>query len=78
MEYERSAWIYFEIIHGCYGLKQSGLLANDLLRTRLEKTAYYEASTTLGMWRHTWHPIQFVLIVDDFGVEYVGKKHAEH
>ena len=25
-----------------------------------------------------WRPIQFCLVVDDFGVEYVGKKHADH
>ena len=25
-----------------------------------------------------WRPIQFYLVVDDFGVEYVGKQHAEH
>ena len=31
-----------------------------------------------GLWRHKWLPIQFMLIVDDFGVEYVGRNHAEH
>ena len=75
---QRHGWVYFEIIRGCYGLKQSGKLANDLLRTRLEKAGYYEAATTPGLWKHTWRPIQFTLIVDDFGVEYVGKKHADH
>ena len=29
-------------------------------------------------WRHKWRPVQFFLIVDDFGIEYVGKKHADH
>ena len=28
-------WIYFEIIHGCYGLPQSVKLANDLLQKLL-------------------------------------------
>ena len=78
MEYERSGWIYIEIIRGCYGLKQSGNLVNDLLFNRLEKAGYYEACSTPGIFRHTWRPIQFLLIVDDFGVEYVGKQHAEH
>ena len=27
---------------------------------------------------HKWHPIQFCLVVDDFGIEYVGKQHAQH
>ena len=78
LEYESSRWIYFEIIYGCYGIKQSGKLSNDLLRTHLEKEVYYKSSTTLGVWRHKCRPIQFVLIVNDFGVKYVGKQHAEH
>jgi hypothetical protein len=28
---DRDGWIYFEIRQGCYGLPQSGILANDLL-----------------------------------------------
>ena len=30
------------------------------------------------MWRHCWRPIQFVLIVDNFRVEYVRKKDADY
>ena len=45
---------------------------------RLEKEGYFEARTTPGLWRKKWRPIQFCLIVDDFGVEYVGKQHADH
>ena len=71
-------WIYFEIRRGCYGLPQSGMLANKQLRVRLEKEGYYEARTTPGLWRHKWRPIQFCLVVDNFGFEYVGKQHADH
>ena len=74
----QNGWIYFEILRGCYGLPQSGRLANDLLRTRLEKADYCEAATTPGLWCHMWRPIQFFLLVDDFGIEYVGKEHALH
>ena len=42
------------------------------------KEGYYKARTTPVLWRHKWRPIQSCLIVDDFGVEYVGKKHADH
>jgi len=31
-----------------------------------------------GTLKHKWQPTTFVLIVDDFGVKYVGKRHAEH
>ena len=48
--------------------------------TRIEigKIGYYEARTTPGLWRHKWRPIQFFLVVDDFRVEYMGEKHADH
>ena len=67
--YEHKGWVFFEVVRGAYGLTQSGKLANDLLRKRLEAAGYREATTTPGLWRHDWRPIQFVLIVDDFGVE---------
>ena len=35
--YAHNGWIYYEVVRGCYGLPQSGCLANNLLRTRLEK-----------------------------------------
>ncbi len=73
-----NGWIYFEICRGCYGLAQAGILANNLLRKRLEEEGYYEAHSTPGLWKHKWHPIQFCLIVDDFGVEYVGIEHFNH
>lgn len=76
--YVRKGWVFFEVVRGAYGLPQSGKIANDLLRKRLNAAGYHETSTTPGLWRHTWRPIQFVLIVDDFGVEYVGKQHADH
>ena len=71
-------WVYFEIVRGCYGLPQSRHLANDLLRTRLKKAGYFETATTPGLWKHSWRPIQFCLIVYDFGIEYVGERHAQH
>ena len=52
-----NVWVYFEIFRGCYGLPQSCKLAKYLLRTRLNKSGYFEAATTPGLWRHTWHPI---------------------
>ena len=45
---------------------------------RPEKEGYYEARTTPVLWRHKWRPVQFCLIVDDFGVEYAEKQHADH
>ncbi len=56
---DRDGWIYFEIRRGCYGLPQAGILANDLLRSRLLTEGYYEVESTPGLWRHKWRPIQF-------------------
>jgi hypothetical protein len=69
-------WVYIEIRKGMYGLKQAGLLANQLLQTRLEPFGYYPAHHTPGLWLHKTRPISFTLVVDDFAVKYVGKQHA--
>jgi hypothetical protein len=71
-------WVYIEIRKGMYGLKQSGLLANQLLHTRLAPFGYYPARHTPGLWLHKTRPISFTLVVDDFAVKNVGKQHAEH
>ena len=39
---------------------------------------YYEVRHTPGYWHHTWRPIDFTLIVDDFGVGYEHNEHALH
>jgi hypothetical protein len=43
-------WVYIEIRKGMYGLKQAGLLANQLLKTRLAPFGYYPARHTPGLW----------------------------
>ncbi len=78
MQYEYNGWIYFELGMGMYGLKQAGKLANDLLSQRLFGHGYYQCGTTPGLWRHKWRPVMFVLIVDDFGVQFTGRQHAQH
>ena len=74
----QDGWVYFEINRGVYGLPQSGILAKKLFRECLVKHGYYQFPTTPGLWRHKWHPILFRLIVDNFGAEYVGDRHAHH
>ena len=61
-----------------YGLPQAGILAQKLLEKRLKKKGYYQSMYTPGLRLHEWRPIQFSLVVDDFGVKYVGKEHAKH
>ncbi len=69
---DRDGWIYIKISQGCYGLSQAGILANNLLQSHLKAEGFYEAASTPGLWHHKWRPIQFCLIVDNFGIKYVG------
>jgi hypothetical protein len=73
-----NGWVYIEIRKGMYGLKQAGLLANQLLQTRLAPFGYYPVRHNPGLWLHKTRTISFTLVVDDFAVKYVGKHHAEH
>ena len=61
-----------------YGLPQSGLMSNELLEKRLNKCGYQQSKRVPGLCKHDWRPIQFTLVVDNFGVKYVGKEHALH
>ena len=75
-KYATNGFIYLEIRSAIYSLPQGGVLANKLLRKRLAPEGFYEVPHTPGLWKHISRPIQFSLVVDDFGVKYVGKKHA--
>ena len=44
----------------------------------MESHGYAPCRHTPGLWRHKWRPILFSLVVNDFGVKYVGRAHAEH
>ena len=44
--------IYFEIVKGCYGLPQAGMMDNNLPRKSLNKAGYYDPTTITGLWRH--------------------------
>jgi hypothetical protein len=67
-----------EIKKGMYGLPQAGCLAYDQLVLNLERNGYHPCKRTHGLWRHVTRPILFSLVVDDFGIKYVGKQHAQH
>jgi hypothetical protein len=63
--------VYIEIHKGMYGMPQAGILANELLQCNIAKDGYRPTT-------HTHGPISFLLVVDYFGVKYVGREHAEH
>jgi hypothetical protein len=71
-------WVYLEIRKGMYGLKQAGILVNQLLQKRLKPFVYHPTRYTPGLWLHTTKPTAFSLEVDDFAVKYVTDADAHH
>ena len=67
MAYQGYAWL--EIKKAIYGLPQAGMLANKQLQKKLPKHGYFEVNHTPGLWRHVTCPVQFSLVVDNFGVK---------
>jgi hypothetical protein len=70
--------VYIEIQKGMYGLPQAGILTNELLQRNLAKDGYRPTTHTHGLWTQNTRPISLSLVVDDFGVKYIGREHAEH
>jgi hypothetical protein len=68
-----NGFIYCKIRQGMYELPQAEIIAQELLTKR-----HTQSKTTPGLWTHEWHPITFSLIVDNFGVKYIGEEHAQH
>jgi hypothetical protein len=70
--------VYIEVQKCMYGLPKAGILSNQLLACRLAIHGYHQTNFTLELWRHVTRPIQFTLMVDDFGVHFMGKEHAQN
>ena len=77
-KYSHKGFVYWTICKAIYGLPNTGRLANERLRQKLKPAGFYEVAHTPGLWKHNRHPIQFSLIVDDFGVKYVGKERIDY
>ncbi len=71
-------FIYIKIQKGMYGLPQAGILAQELLKKCLNKHGCCRSPLTPGLWRHDFRSITFTLCVDNFGIKYIGRKHAKH
>ena len=60
---------------GMYGIPQAGKLANNPLRKILATCGYIECTHTPGLWQHVWRPISFTLVIDYYGVKFIGVQH---
>jgi hypothetical protein len=77
-EIAHNGLVHLRIERGMYGLPQAGRLAHDQLVRLLQPHGYTPCKRTPGLWKHSTRPILFSLVVDDFGIKYVGREHADH
>ena len=61
-----------------HGLPQANTLAQELLCKHFGIHGYAQSRVLKRLWTNEWHPIQIMLVVNDFAVKYVGKEHAEN
>ena len=47
-------------------------------KKRLEKQGYHELPHTPGRFRRETRQVWFTLVVDDFGIKFVGEENAKH
>jgi hypothetical protein len=52
-----------------YGLPQTGILANKLLKKCLAVQGYYQCQHMPGLWCHMWCDITFCLSINYFGIK---------
>ena len=71
-------WVYFRTDKTHYGLPQGGSLSHDLLEKQLNKEGYFKSLTVPGLWKHRTRNIQFILVVDDFGIKYLKREDLDH
>ena len=65
-----NSFVYMEIQKSMYGLPQAGTFSNDKLKLHLEKFGYGPTPITPSLWRHQTYPLQFSMVVYNFGIEY--------
>ena len=73
-----NGWVYLEVRKGMPGMKQAVRIANNRLKIHLAKFGYSPVAWTPSLWKHATKDICFSLVVDSFGVKYVGKDTADH
>jgi len=78
LKHAKDGMVHIEMRRAVWGLPQAGILANKKLRRKLAPHGYHEHANTPGLWYHESRPISFTLVVDDFGVKYVGREHVDH
>ncbi len=74
----QDGYVYCKITRGMYGLPQSGVIPQELLKKQLAEYGYHQSKIINGFWKHKTRPTFFTLVVNDFAVKYVNNEDAEH
>lgn len=75
---DHEGYIYIEVCKGMYGLPQAGILVQELLAERLDRHGYQQSAIIPEYWKHDTMPIDFTLVVGDFGIKYTKEEHKNH
>ena len=73
-----NGYVYARVNKAWYGLKQAGKIAHDDLVDRLADGGYHKGGLLEGYFSHETRDISFVLVVDDFLVQYNDDADLEH
>ena len=77
-EKSHNGYIYERVTKEMYGIPQEGRISHDTLVKHLDTYGYHPSIRIPGLLKHNSRPINFSLVVDNFGVKYPGKDHALH
>ena len=61
-----------------YGLRNTVILAYQILKKNLKPFAYQPIPATVRMWRYKERRTRFCVTVDDFGIKYFNKDGIQH
>jgi hypothetical protein len=75
---QRNGAVMTKVKSALYGLPQAGKISQDHLILLLYQHGYYQSKTTPCLFMHETRDIQFVLVVDDFGIKYKKDEDFEH
>ena len=70
--------ILANVIDGKYGLTQAGRLIHDQFEPFLAEAGYLRAGVIPGSFKHVTRPIQFILVVDEFGNKFTSQVDLDH
>jgi hypothetical protein len=73
-----NGFVYLEMHQAVWGLSPAEIFAKKLIHKKLLPHGYYICSNTPSLWKLEMQSISFTLVVDNFGVEYVGQGHVDH